>query len=454
MNVFDPSRGTIEDATTAKRSPARDTHGGFVDTPGMTSLLLRAPLVTTIGLIVVAIVVLAIAPTPAAACSCSFSTAPCESMYRGPTFVGKAVKVTGGPDHPVTTFAVEEVFSGKLGASVTVSSGGPCGLAFVIGKRYIVYAHGTPDKLSTGMCSRTRLVEDAAIDLAYGRNPPVRDRAEVTGRVTMSETARGQLPDNIELRVHGTSITTTTTAGGGFRVSVPPGEYTLEVVKPAGLAAWNDFSPPFTVPTPAACAQTWLAVGWNGQIRGRVVDAAGKPVAGVEVGAQPFAGGDELSRRVARSGADGGFAIRFADGGKYRVGVSMPGWEVTPDSPYPTSYYTKGTSQVAAVDVPPGGSVDGIDVVVGKPRDVHLLSGAVRTLDGKPAPDAIVTIWRQRTNSTQVPVDATGHFAVKQFAGETIQIEACATANKRRGECVALYRKLSGPISLELRLPR
>lgn len=374
-------------------------------------------------------------------------------MFVGTTFVGKAVKVTGDRDHPVTTFEVEEVFHGKLGATTTVSSGGPCGLSFDVGKRYVVYAAGPADKLSTHMCSRTRLVERAAEDLAYGRKPPARDRADVTGSVTMHEFSRDRLPANIELRLRNTTITAAVDARGGFRFDVPPGDYQLEVIKPVGLSAWNDYSPRIVVPTAASCARTWLAVGWNGQIRGRVADATGKPVAGVEVGAEPSIGGDEFSRRMATTSADGTYVIRFADADKYRVGVSMPGWEVSPDSPYPTSYFTRNGVR-ATVDVPRGGVIDNVDVVVGKPRAVDVLSGTVRTPDGKPAPHAIVTTWRKRTESTQIPVDANGRFAVKQFAGEIIQIEACASAAKRRTECVSAYRKMSGPIAIDLALPR
>lgn len=78
--------------------------------------------------------------------------------------------------------AVLRVFKGELAATtsiVTASSGATCGRSFVLGKRYLIYAHLTPDgALGDGLCSRTRPISTADEDLAVlGPGTPPRAAA-------------------------------------------------------------------------------------------------------------------------------------------------------------------------------------------------------------------------------------------------------------------------------------
>lgn len=85
-----------------------------------------------------------------------------------------------GPDTMVRyELAVHRVFKGDLpalAAIVTPASSAACGRSFVLGRRYLIYAHRTAEgDLSDSMCSRTRQISAADEDLAAlgaGTPPP------------------------------------------------------------------------------------------------------------------------------------------------------------------------------------------------------------------------------------------------------------------------------------------
>jgi len=68
-------------------------------------------------------------------------------------------------------FEVETLFRGEETKRITVwtaESGGMCGYPFELEGQYLVFAHGaTFHELSTGLCSGTKLLENAAEDLEY-----------------------------------------------------------------------------------------------------------------------------------------------------------------------------------------------------------------------------------------------------------------------------------------------
>src|SRR6185436_12957521 len=56
-------------------------------------------------------------------------------------------------------FSVQQAYSGVAGTEVEVytgSGGGDCGYQFKVGQRYLVYAHLYKERLTTGICTRTR----------------------------------------------------------------------------------------------------------------------------------------------------------------------------------------------------------------------------------------------------------------------------------------------------------
>ena len=125
----------------------------------------------------------------AAACSCADPGPPCRALPRSDAvFVGKVAEARemdadppkdGGILRPQrrVRLVVEERFRGAgVGKAATLEvvtglGGGDCGYGFEVGGRYLVYAeHAEGDALYTGICTRTRELSDAAVDLDFLRH--------------------------------------------------------------------------------------------------------------------------------------------------------------------------------------------------------------------------------------------------------------------------------------------
>lgn len=86
-------------------------------------------------------------------------------------FVGEVIEVNSKPDVYFVSvkFKVEKSWNKNFQKEITVTTGkggGDCGIEFVVGKKYLVYASGENDKLSTNICTRTAAAEankDAAV---------------------------------------------------------------------------------------------------------------------------------------------------------------------------------------------------------------------------------------------------------------------------------------------------
>ena len=121
-------------------------------------------------------------PMPAAACSCVAMPSPAEgfsnahAVFRGEvTNIKDNRGLLGGYGRTGKTvlFAVKETWKGTNGKEVAITTGGgggDCGVAFVVGQEYLVYANVSDmyekQSLSTTICSPTKALGDATEDLA------------------------------------------------------------------------------------------------------------------------------------------------------------------------------------------------------------------------------------------------------------------------------------------------
>ncbi len=118
------------------------------------------------GAVIVGVITAALGAGVATACLCVAQT---DADYRSKAEVVFAGTVTGVADpnpapvstvDPITwTFAVEQTAKGTTEPNQQVVSGrfeGSCGLAFVLGHRYVVYAVRVDGTLRTSLCSGTR----------------------------------------------------------------------------------------------------------------------------------------------------------------------------------------------------------------------------------------------------------------------------------------------------------
>lgn len=220
----------------------------------------------------------------AAACSCVGRRPACEAFWDpGAVFAGKVVSIESRAGDGVQTFdnrrvrfEVVEAFRGVTTATVDVftgSGGGDCGYAFVVGTSYLVYAYQAPgSRLTTGICSRTRPLSDAAEDLAYMRALPGMGAlgATITGSVHHRDKNVATTPGvtmlapveslGVVMDCEGAAYRATTDANGWFTIAgVPVGSCTprLEVVGADFLLTVNTIN----IPDPRACAEVSLMVG-------------------------------------------------------------------------------------------------------------------------------------------------------------------------------------------------
>jgi len=121
------------------------------------------------------------------ACSCASPQPPEAALEEADAvFLGTIEKfeieppvaTSPGEGHRIATIRVRRVWRGvqrPVVQVVTALYGGICGYDFIVGDDYLIYASRTKDeRLSTGLCSRTRPEHDSGEDLkALGPGTPV-----------------------------------------------------------------------------------------------------------------------------------------------------------------------------------------------------------------------------------------------------------------------------------------
>ncbi|MFJ7934746.1 hypothetical protein [Sporosarcina sp. NPDC096371] len=117
-------------------------------------------------------------PIPAAACSCAAIPSPEEGFSNAQVvFSGEVIKVKDnngflGNYGKTVLFAVNETWKGTNETEIEITTGyggGDCGVAFIVGQSYLVYANLSDmykrKSLSTTICSPTKALGDASEDL-------------------------------------------------------------------------------------------------------------------------------------------------------------------------------------------------------------------------------------------------------------------------------------------------
>jgi hypothetical protein len=259
-----------------------------------------------------------------------------------------------------------------------------------------------------------------------------------------------------------------TGADGLFDLRVPVGEYDLaaEVLSGKYTDLWF---PRTALSDPRACAETGVSVHSDGRLSGRVVDARGRPVAGVtvEVGAKPAV--ESLSftpRHAARTAADGTFTISKIPPGEYEVGLNLRRGGAL--SMYPRVVYSPKNAQVPSVlRLDASARLNIGDFIVPPAVDLVPISGVVRREDGNSPEGATIRLAVPSDAYTFVgePVvaDASGKFTFAGIAGysyglmvEFRYIDPTTGVQRfiRTDETVLTASRGSQPIALILRVPR
>jgi hypothetical protein len=130
-------------------------------------------------LCLVILLMLVLKPMPTAACSCAVMPSPeqgfsdAQAVFSGEVINIKENSSLLGGYGKTVFFDVKETWKGTEGKEVAImtgSGGGDCGVAFVVGQEYLVYANVSDmyekQSLSTTICSPTKALGDATEDLA------------------------------------------------------------------------------------------------------------------------------------------------------------------------------------------------------------------------------------------------------------------------------------------------
>ena len=194
---------------------------------------------------------------------CRTPDPPChEFWHASAVFAGRVISVTDdteklNPKEPIkpsdaysavhAVFEVSEPFRGVSESKIEVRTGsrGPRivvgdSVDFRVGQEYIVYAYLSQLRpyLTTSVCSRTRLIANAAEDLAYARSVATSTAtgARIIGKVARSTNPEPYKPASaiqISLWLDAKNWTTQTNADGDFEFTgMSAGDY--QVLLPSG----------------------------------------------------------------------------------------------------------------------------------------------------------------------------------------------------------------------------
>ena len=431
--------------------------------------------------------------SPANACTCAPPRAACSQFWQvAAVFAGRVTQIAPLPERPgilAVRFAVEQRGRGVDSDTVVVESapqdGVNCGYTFRVGESYVVYAGALPGgRLTTSMCSGTKLAKDAAADLAFlteVAGPPRGVR--VFGHVRRVEEDLvsfgrrdygGVAGARVEVVGDRASREATTGQDGNYDFSdLPPGTYRVTVTPPNGLALAGpplprgDHHPPpptVTLTTPSQCAEIWTWPRTDSRVSGVLLNSDETPADEETVDLIAVSSVARAEKQVphvsVRTGADGRFMFAFISPGRYLVGVNLK--NPPPPSELDRRSYHPGVTEPATATEVTVGVGSRIELVPFKLPEWPLnrrIAGIVVWSDGVPATDATVTIFGAA--SERVPLDSAGRFTLTLPYGAQFWVNARASRTVNgvgvQGNSSPLTigrNDRDGELSVVLKLPR
>ena len=291
---------------------------------------------------------------------CASAAVPCQAYWNASAvFVGRVETIKRVGTTRRVSFTVLDGLRGVTASTLEVSTepaGQRCSLSFRVGHEYIVYAaRSEGGGFTTSRCLRTRDVEDAGADLAYARDVKQGSAGvgQITGRVMVvprdltGKAAGPPMPlPNIPVTVarDGVSENIETDPAGDFRVdSRGPGTYRVGVTVPERF--YSDApSSLVTLGDQRSCAHVVQALHDNGLVTGRVIDASGRPIAGLTIELDTASSLSMTPDSWRRRG--GGRRTVTDRGGRYTLGRIPAGRYVLSLPPAPARATTGGLSRV------------------------------------------------------------------------------------------------------------
>jgi hypothetical protein len=294
-----------------------------------------------------------LAARPAAACSCAYYLSPCQGYGAEVVFAGEVVSVDEVGGQFQMRLRVLRAYKGLDTASVDVYSDArsSCGVKLDVGGRYVIYTN--QGRMSLHACGGYG--QDLAPGEPLPELPPV--PGTVYGRVTRYDSERirrfralDQLPSVLLWMDLPTGrVSSTSDAWGRFKfANVPPGQYRIGVDAGPLLTPWMNH--PVKMTLERGCEAASVVLHPAGRLTGRLVDAAGRPVKGLQLSVLDATTADgRLKGRdfSTATDADGRFEVDGLPPGEYQVGLNLHG---VPNSraPYGAVFFGGTDRQTAA----------------------------------------------------------------------------------------------------------
>ena len=280
------------------------------------------------------------------------------------------------------------------------------------------------------MCTRTRLLSDAASDLAYFAEM---ERPATGGRVygrirhiapnfeSGGTTDREPL-SNVVLTLTGARARskTATDAAGQFEFGrLSPGEYELRAEFPQQFASWRPVT--LRIQNDRACVEFDSGARVDGRITGTLLDETGKPAPGivVEVAAASTRGESKPPPRTATAKTDqiGAFEFTMLPPGDYVVGTELsrpPARDGRDRRRYYPGTLAPEAARIVHLDAASRVTLDRFQLPAFPAERV--IDGIVIGADGQPAAGATVTLFGAGPES-QVSQDGRFRFTLPYAPG-------------------------------------
>jgi hypothetical protein len=398
------------------------------------------------------------------ACTCgSGGGAPCQEFWRADAvFAGTVVRSgkidvdEGGFKHDMrlVRLTVDQPIRGMQSAEVDVVTGwggGDCGYAFKLGQRYLVYAYREEGdkRLSTSICTRTRLIKEADDDFAFFRTLPTSNaNGLVFGIVGKRnhEWKEGEnwykpVPDaELTIEGEGRQYQAQSNSDGKFRVeNVVPGKYVVKLKLPPGLirnALQKDEGATIVedeIEVAAhGCAESEFYLESDTRVRGRVLDVNGNPVAKMQLNMRiaVFDSKTVNSFLDATTDAEGNFEFKQVPPGAYFLGYHLLTTALQEGQPYGRTYLPGVPSRALAtiVNVKEGQLLEGLTLQLPPPLTPRTVTGVIVWSDGQPVTNASVYLSLieegAMSSAESVNADAGGRFTLKLYEGLLYKVSA------------------------------
>lgn len=411
---------------------------------------------------VLTILTIILAADRAHACSCMGGIPLCETVWKTDVvFSGEVLDISPVPNphgegfqpHRRVRFRVLQGWRGETEPTVeltTGAGGGDCGYNFEKGVAYLVFAHSRGGALTTGICSRTRRLADAAEDLEYLKTAM---RPSATGRIFGAvqyqrepNSTYGPLKPApgypVELSDGKTTRKTSTDRDGRYEFTgVVAGTYAVTVTPASAERVFGQRS--VTLADPRGCAAADFSVVPDGRISVRVLDGSGVPRPNLSIDLidveAVVPGRPYSSASWVKSDAAGRIEWEQLHPRRYVLAVNATR-PPNAQQPYPTTFFpgVSTLAEAAATALVRGERVDLGDWTLPDPLAERRIVGTVTWPDGKPAAGARIHLWGSRNSAwsgrqvdgADATADQNGRFTLLAHEGIAYRVTAYLNVNE------------------------